>query len=90
MPAVTREFSRTERLLLRFQVYGPAGATAAVTMQLLNQQGIVMAALPSPTATTNNAYEAEVGLGPLPAGSYLIEIDAISAGRRRGRSWRSG
>ena len=68
--------------MLRFQVYGPAGVTPAVTMQLLNQQGTVMAALPSPTATANNGYDAEVGLGPLPAGSYLIEIVADFGGEK--------
>jgi hypothetical protein len=49
-------------------------------MQLLNQQGAVMAALPSPTATPNNGYEVEVGLGPLQPGSYLLEIDADFGG----------
>jgi len=82
VPAVTREFSRTERLLLRFQVYGPAGVAPAVTMQLLNREGGVMAALPPPTATADHGYEADIGLGPFPAGTFVIEIDADFAGTK--------
>ena len=39
LPTATRAFSRTERLLVRFQAYGPAGTTPTVTMRLLNQHG---------------------------------------------------
>ena len=33
LPAAARQFSRTERLLLRFDAYGPAGTTPAVTLR---------------------------------------------------------
>jgi hypothetical protein len=44
-------------------------------MRLLNAQGDNMAALPAPV-TTPAGYEADLGLAPLPAGDYLIEISA--------------
>ena len=80
MPAVAREFSRTERLLLRFQAYGPAGSAPTIAMRLLNQLGQSMAALPAPVRTADGGYEAEIGLGGLPPGQYLIEITAEAAG----------
>ena len=59
---------------MRFQAFGPTGQTPTVTMRLLNSQGDNMAALPAPTATPGG-YEADLGLAPLPAGDYLIEIN---------------
>jgi VWFA-related protein len=73
IPTAARTFSRTERILVRFQAFGPAGQTPVVTMRLLNAQGDNMAALPAPV-TTPAGYEADLGLAPLPAGDYLIEI----------------
>lgn len=75
-PVISREFSRTERLLLRFQAYGPAGTTPTVTLRLLNSQGKSMATLPAPTRTTDGTFEEELALGSLAAGEYLVEIAA--------------
>jgi VWFA-related protein len=75
-PAVTREFSRTERLLVRFEAFGPAGSAPTMSMRLLNQLGQSMATLPAPVRTTGAGYESEIGLGSLPPGEYLIEISA--------------
>ncbi|MEO7192317.1 MAG: VWA domain-containing protein [Vicinamibacterales bacterium] len=82
VPVVRRVFSRTERLLVRFGVYGPGGTTPAVTLRLLNQGGTVMASLPPPTAVANAAatLETEVSLASFPPGDYLLEITADSAG----------
>ncbi|HUL73971.1 MAG TPA: VWA domain-containing protein [Vicinamibacterales bacterium] len=75
VPTSARAFARIERLLVRFQAYGPAGQTPVVTMRLLNQRGDPMAALPAPTAAAGG-YEADIGLAPLAAGDYIIEIAA--------------
>jgi len=81
MPAITREFQRTERLLLRFQAIGQGGAApTTLTIKILNSTGAVMATLPAPTATANG-YEAEVGLASFPSGTYLIEISGDFAGK---------
>lgn len=72
-PTTTRIFSRTERLLLRFQAFGPAGTTPAVAMRLLNQSGDQLATLQDPTAKGDGNFEEELGLGSLAPGEYLIE-----------------
>jgi VWFA-related protein len=80
VPTPVRVFSRTERLLLRFQAYGPGGTTPKMTMRLLNQLGQRMIDLPAPTAVGPSGFEEEIGLGSLAAGSYVFEIDADSGG----------
>jgi VWFA-related protein len=80
VPTPVRVFSRTERLLLRFQAYGPGGTTPKMTMRLLNQLGQRMIDLPPPTAVGPSGFEVEIGLGSLAAGSYVFEIDADSGG----------
>ena len=76
VPSVAREFARTERLLVRFQAYGPGGNTPAITMRLLNNLGRTMSELPAPTRQTDGTFESEIGLGTLAPGRYLIEINA--------------
>jgi hypothetical protein len=78
MPAILREFSRTERLLIRFQAYGAAGSEPAVTMRLINTLGKEMAVLPAPNRLPDGHYEAELGLGSLAVGQYVIEIAAAA------------
>ena len=79
-PTAVRAFSRTERLLLRFDVYGPAGSPPAVTMRVLNNAGNQLAALPAPTKT-DTGYESEFGLNAFPPGEYLVEI-SLKAGEK--------
>ena len=79
VPSASRLFSRTERILVRFDAYGPGGTTPTIVMRLLNRNGEQMAALPSPAAgATPASFQAEFGLGSLPPGDYLIEIAATS------------
>jgi VWFA-related protein len=78
VPTPARVFSRTERLLVRFQAYGPGGNAPTVTLKLLNQDGQPMVDLPPPVSKGNGAFEVEVGLGSLAAASYVFEIDAAS------------
>jgi VWFA-related protein len=79
LPTVNRVFSRTERLLIRFQAYGPAGTTPTIAMNLLNSNGKSMAALPAPTRLPDGTFESELGLGPLAPGQYLVQITAEAA-----------
>lgn len=78
IPTAARTFSRTERILVRFQAFGSTGQPPTATMRLLNSQGDNMAALPAPIVTPGG-YEADLGLAPLPSGDYLIEI-SVQAG----------
>ena len=76
MPAASRTFARSERILLRFQAFGPAGAPPAVAIRLLNATGQPLASFPEPAAAADSTYEAEMTFGAFPPGDYVIEISA--------------
>ena len=75
VPAVARDFSRTERLLIRFDVYGNATPTAA----LLNRGGQKMADVPVAAAAAGGTHQIDMGLAAIATGEYLIEITAKGA-----------
>ena len=72
-PEVGREFDRSDRLLVRFPVYGGTGITAAA--RLLNQRGAEMRALPV-AAVADGLYQLDLPLGTAARGDYLIAIEA--------------
>jgi VWFA-related protein len=74
VPTITREFSRSERLLVRFDLYG---AAAVPTARLLNRAGERMTDLQvQPSAIGGGAHQLDLALSGLAAGEYLIEIVA--------------
>jgi hypothetical protein len=73
---VTRAFSRTERLLLRFGALGDPAAPPKVAVRLLNRAGEFIAALPAPTPLADGRFESQVVLSGLPPGDYLVELAA--------------
>jgi hypothetical protein len=75
VPVVGREFSRAERLLIRFDVYGNATPTAV----LLNRNGQKMADVPVAAATAGGTHQIDLGLSAIAAGEYLVEITAKGA-----------
>jgi hypothetical protein len=75
VPTVGREFSRTERLLIRFDVYGNATPTAV----LLNRNGQKMADVPVAAAAAGGTHQIDMGLAAIAAGEYLVEITAKGA-----------
>ena len=78
-PVIAREFSRAERLLIRFDVYGAGTEQPKTTATLLNRGGDKMADLPVTPAAAGGTHAVEVGLNTIPAGEYLIQIDAAGA-----------
>ena len=76
VPTADREFSRTERLFVRADVYAPGGATPTVTARLLNRTGQKMSDLPVTAGA--GSFELELPLASLPVGDYLIELNAAS------------
>lgn len=74
-PAVTREFSRTERLLIQVEAYAPGGTVPAVSARLLNRTGTPMSTF-TIQQTSAGAFETELPLSSLAAGEYLIEFTA--------------
>jgi VWFA-related protein len=76
-PVVERVFSRTERLLVRLESYGPGGTAPVVTGKLLNRAGTTMSELPFQLAS-DGLFETDLPLSSLAAGEYLIEFNATS------------
>ena len=75
VPSIGREFSRTERLLIRFDVYGNATPTAV----LLNRGGQKMADVPVAATTVGGTHQIDLGLASIATGEYLVEITVKGA-----------
>jgi VWFA-related protein len=75
VPVIGRDFSRTERLLIRFDVYGNATPTAV----LMNRNGDKMADVPITSTTVGGSHQIDLGLASIAAGEYLIEITVKGA-----------
>jgi hypothetical protein len=75
VPTPGREFLRTDRLLIRFDVYGTDAPTAA----LLNRAGQKMADLPIAATTSGGTHQIDFALGSIAPGEYLVELTAGGA-----------
>ena len=80
-PVVTREFRRTERLLIRLEAFAPGTVPPTVTAQLLNQQGTKMSDV-TVTATAGQPLSIDLPLANLAAGQYLIELTGNAEGQK--------
>jgi hypothetical protein len=79
-PAPSREFRRTERLLLRVPAFDGKGAPARVTATLLNRWRQPMRPLPAMDGSARDGVtQFDVPLAPLPPGEYSIRLTAGSA-----------
>jgi hypothetical protein len=79
VPAITREFSRTERLLIRFDAYAPGTEQPTPTARLLNRAGDKILDLTVVPATAGGTHQVDVGLNTVPPGEYLVELSVPSA-----------
>ncbi len=77
-PVATREFRRTDRLLIRVAAFAPGTAQAVVTAQLLNQQGTKMGDVTA--ASAGNEHSIDLPLASYAAGQYLLELTATAEG----------
>ena len=73
---IAREFSRAERLIVRFDVYAAGTDAPKTTATLLNRSGDKIADVPVTPTTAGGTHAFELGLNTIPAGEYLIQIDA--------------
>jgi VWFA-related protein len=81
VPQPGREFSRTDRLLIRVSAYGPGGTVPALSARLLNRTGQPMSDIPvAVPATPDGQAQVELPLSGLATGEYLIELKAAGAG----------
>ncbi len=78
VPVATRDFSRVDRLLVRFELYGP-GNVAATAARLLNRAGDAMMDIPV-RSLEQGRHEVELLLSSLPTGEYLVEITGTANG----------
>lgn len=74
VPAVGREFSRTERLVIRFDAYLPGTEQPEPVARLLNRAGTKMSDVPVTPGGTPGAFAVDVGLNAIPPGEYLVEL----------------
>jgi len=79
IPLATREFSRTDRLLIRVPAYGPGGTAPTVSARLLNRSGAAMNDLQAGASPSAGEQQIELPLSALAPGEYLIEITAGDA-----------
>ncbi len=79
IPTAGREFSRTDRLLVRVAAYGPGTTPPALTARLLNRTGQPMNDLPV-AAADGAAPLIELPLAGLAPGEYLLELSASGSG----------
>jgi hypothetical protein len=81
VPVPAREFSRTERVLLRVAAYAPGTETATVKARLLSRNGQAMSDLAvTPPATPEARFQIDLPLSGLAPGEYVVEITAAAEG----------
>jgi VWFA-related protein len=77
-PHPGREFVRTDRLLIRFDVYGTAAATASVSAKFLDRTGRVRSDLAVVSGNGQSKYDLELPLSFAASGDYLVKLVAAS------------
>jgi VWFA-related protein len=75
VPAIEREFRRTDRLLVRVGAQS-AGGSPVITARMLNREGGEMSVLTVAPAGFGNLHHVDVPLAALPVGDFLIEVTA--------------
>jgi VWFA-related protein len=77
-----RDFSRSDRLLLRVAPYGSASSDAEVTAQLVGPRGTTLAELPIHTDGEGAGFRLDLPLSSLATGEFLISIAARTPAER--------
>jgi VWFA-related protein len=77
VPSASREFSRTERLLIRFSASGASNAAVSVSARLLSRMGPMRELTIVPNES--GASTIDLPLAGLAVGEYLIEVSANGA-----------
>ena len=79
-PFAGREFNRTDRLYVRFNVHGAAENEAEVSVRLTTKAGAALLELP--VARLKEGYQLEVPLASVARGDYLIAVTAAHGEER--------
>jgi hypothetical protein len=78
VPTAAREFSRTERLVIRFTARGPGNEQPRTGARLLNRAGQRMVDLqPQPVPNADpGRFQVDLPLAGLAAGDYIVEVSS--------------
>jgi hypothetical protein len=74
VPLASREFARTDRLLVRIPAYGPGGTSPALSIHLLNRAGKSMTEMQATSGSGRGIQEVDLPLSGLAPGEYVLEI----------------
>jgi len=81
IPTASRDFRRTDRVLVRFQAYAPGTESPEVRARLLNRSGEVIHPLDVRQEGSGNSYQVDLRPAHLPPGDYVIEIAVASSNK---------
>ena len=81
VPVASREFSRTERLLIRFRAYGSGGVAPAVSAKLLGRTGQLIRPLDVISSSTDGDLSIDLPLASFATGEYSVEVTAHNGAR---------
>ena len=79
VPSTSRSFRRTERLLLRFEVYAPGDIAPDVKARLLNRAGGSVVPLDIQPADDGRSYQVDIYPANLPPADYVVELEATTS-----------
>ncbi len=88
IPVVTRDFARTDRLLIRVDAYAPGDDARSPSAAILSRTGRKMFDVPVTPATAGASHQIDLTLSPLPPGEYLLEVVAAPTGPRQFAAFR--
>ena len=82
-PFAGHEFARTDRLFVRFTVYGGSASQAVASARLLTRTGAPLAALPiAPLKGSDTSYQIDLPLSSTARGDYLIAVEVVHGDER--------
>ena len=81
VPVASREFSRTERLLISFYAYGPADRPAVASAALLDRVGHTIRALTLTPAAAPGEHTIDLPLAGFAPGDYTVAVKVASGAR---------
>jgi hypothetical protein len=74
VPVAAREFSRTERLLIRFDAYGAGTEMPMASAALLTNTGQKVTDVTVTPAAAGGTHQIDLGLNSIAPGEYVVEI----------------
>jgi hypothetical protein len=80
-PTASRDFRRTDRLIVRIEAYAPANVRTTISSRLLNKLGQRLADIPlHPSPDAGRDCLIDLPLAALAPGEYLLETAAAHEG----------